>query len=129
MADATPFEKVFPIYKVERDCILSKFGDVTIAYKASLPEIFTLSDQEYEAFHQVLVKAIRVLPNNTIFHKQDWFMSRKHLPDFEERDLSFLSRTSEWFFNERPYMDHTCYVMLTRKALNRKSASSMQSTL
>ncbi|MEX2230585.1 MAG: DUF3875 domain-containing protein, partial [Cyclobacteriaceae bacterium] len=44
------FEKIFPIYKVENDSILSKQGDVTIAYEAILPEIFTLSDQEYEAF-------------------------------------------------------------------------------
>ena len=45
MAGEIPFSKVFPIYKVEQDCILSKQGDVTLAYKVILPEIFTLSDQ------------------------------------------------------------------------------------
>ena len=83
MAQEIAFHKVFPIYKVEHDCILSNQGDVTLAFEATLPEIFTLSDQEYEAFHQVLVKAIKVLPNNTVFHKQDWFLSRKHQPEFE----------------------------------------------
>src|SRR5690606_14885739 len=106
------FEKIFPIYKVESNCILSKQGDVTLVYEATLPEIFTLSDQEYEAFHQVLVKAIKVLPNNTVFHKQDWFLSKKHQPDFENKDNSFLSRASERFFNERPFLDHLCYIML-----------------
>ncbi|HRJ29773.1 MAG TPA: TraG family conjugative transposon ATPase [Cyclobacteriaceae bacterium] len=129
MAQAIALEKVFPVYKVESDCILSKQGDVTIAYEATLPEIFTLSDQEYEAFHQVLVKAIKVLPNNSIFHKQDWFLSRKHLPDFEGKDQSFLSRASERFFNERPFLDHRCYIMLTRKPLNRKPSSSVFSNL
>lgn len=129
MAQPISFEKVFPIYKVEADCILSRQGDVTIAYKAQLPEIFTLSDQEYEAFHQVLVKAIKVLPNQTIFHKQDWFLSRKHRPDFESTEHSFLSRSSERFFNERPYLDHGCYVMLTRRAANRKPSSSVFSNL
>jgi len=129
MANPIPFANVFPIYKVEQDCILSKFGDVTIAYKASLPEIFTLSDQEYEAFHQVLVKAIRVLPNHSVFHKQDWFIARNHQPEFEEKNLSFLSRSSEQFFNERPFLDHTCYVLLTRKAANRKTVTSMSSGL
>lgn len=129
MAQPISFEKVFPIYKVEADCILSRQGDVTIAYKAQLPEIFTLSDQEYEAFHQVLVKAIKVLPNQTIFHKQDWFLSRKHRPDFESTEHSFLSRSSERFFNERPYLDHACYVMLTRRATNRKPSSSVFSNL
>lgn len=129
MAQPVSFEKVFPIWKVESDCVLSKQGDVTIAYEATLPEIFTLSDQEYEAFHQILVKAIKVLPNQTVFHKQDWFLARKHKPDFESGELSFLSRSSERFFNERPYLDHKCYIMLTRKAANRKPASSIFSNL
>ena len=64
-------EKILPILGVENDCILSKQGDVTIAYKAELPELFTLSDQEYEAFHQTWIKAIKMLAKQTVFHKQD----------------------------------------------------------
>lgn len=123
------FEKLFPIYKIEQDCMLSKQGDVTIAYEAHLPEIFTLSDQEYEAFHQALVKSIKVLPGHSIFHKQDWFISQQHRAQFETTQNSFLSHASERFFNERPYLDHTCYIMLTRKPLNRKPSSSMFSNL
>jgi conjugation system TraG family ATPase len=129
MPESIPFEKVFAIYKVEHDCILSKQGDVTLAYEATLPEIFTLSDQEYEAFHQILVKAIKVLPNNSVFHKQDWFLSRRHRAEFENTEHSFLSRASERFFNERPYLDHSCYIMLTRKPVNRKPSSSVFSNL
>ncbi|MDZ7650301.1 MAG: TraG family conjugative transposon ATPase [Cytophagales bacterium] len=129
MPESIAFEKVFPIYKVEQDCILSKQGDVTLAYEATLPEIFTLSDQEYEAFHQILVKAIKVLPNNSVFHKQDWFLARKHVAEFESTDSSFLSRASERFFNERPYLDHQCYIMITRKPQNRKPSSSVFSNL
>ncbi|GAB1446028.1 TraG family conjugative transposon ATPase [Flammeovirgaceae bacterium] len=129
MAQGIDLNKVFPIYKVEQDCILSKQGDVTLAFKLTLPEMFTLSDQEYEAFHQILVKAIKVLPNQTVFHKQDWFLSRKHEPDFDSQINSFLSRSSERFFNERPYLDHQCYVMITRKPSNRKPSSSIFSNL
>lgn len=123
------FTKVFPIYKVEQDCILSKQGDITLAYQVQLPEIFTLSDQEYEAFHHTWIKALKVLPNHTVFHKQDWFVAQQHQPDFEAARDSFLSRASERFFNERPHLHHTCYLMLTRKAVNRKPASSMFSNL
>lgn len=123
------FEKVFPIYKVENDAILSKQGDITLAFEATLPEIFTLSDQEYEAFHQILIKAIKVLPSHTILHKQDWFISRKHEANFDKTESSFLSRSSERFFNERPYLDHRCYIMLTRKPANRKPSSSVFSNL
>lgn len=129
MAEAIALEKVFPIYKVEQDCILSRQGDVTLAFEVQLPEIFTMSDQEYEAFHQVLVKAIKVLPNNSVFHKQDWFLAGTHQAAFEDKDLSFLSRSSERFFNERPLLHHNCYIMLTRKSSERKASSSMTSNL
>lgn len=129
MNHAAPFFKVFPIYKVEYDCILSKHGDVTLAYEVQLPEIFTLSDQEYEALHQTLIKAIKALPSNSIFHKQDWFLSKRFEGQFEDKVLSFLTNSSERFFNERPYLDHTCYIMLTRKPANRKASTSMFSSL
>ncbi len=129
MSQPIALSKVFPIYKVEQDCILSRQGDTTLAFEAMLPEIFTLSDQEYEAFHQVLVKAVKVLPGNSVFHKQDWFFSRSHEADFENKDLSFLSRASERFFNERAYLDHRSYIMLTRKPARRKPSSSVFSNL
>jgi len=129
MTRAIPLLQTFPVYKVEHDCILSKQGDVTLAFEATLPEIFTLSDQDYEAFHQILVKAIKVLPKNSLFHKQDWFLSVKHDGDFENSDLSFLTRSSERFFNERLALAHTCYVMLTYKPADRKVSTSMFSNL
>jgi conjugation system TraG family ATPase len=129
MASSVSLPAVLPIYKVEHDCILSKGGDVTVVYEATLPEIFTLSDQEYEAFHQVWVKAIKVLPRHSVFHKQDWFTAGRFSPDFSLPDQSFLSRASERFFNERPYLDHRCLLMLTRKPAGRKPASSVFSGL
>jgi hypothetical protein len=129
MTAAVDFDRVFPVYKVENDCILSKCGDITVAFEATLPEIFTLSDQEYESLHHALVKAIKVLPTNSIFHKQDWFISREFDGMFEDKVLSFLSHSSEKFFNERPYLDHSCYIMLTRKLSDRRQSTSMFSTL
>lgn len=122
-------DEILPIMDVEHDCILSKAGDVTVVFRAELPEIFTLSDQEYEAFHQSWVKALKVLPKFTVFHKQDWFLESSHQPDFTKDDISFLSRASERFFNERPFLDHSCYIMLTKKPAGRKPASSLFSSL
>lgn len=122
-------EAILPIMDVEHDCILSKQGDVSVVFKAELPEIFTLSDQEYEAFHQAWVKAIKILPKFSVFHKQDWFIDSKHQPHFENDDHSFLSRCSERFFNERPFLDHSCYILLTKKPAGRKTSSSLFSNL
>lgn len=122
-------DDLLPIMDVEHDCIISKQGDITIVFKAELPEIFTLSDQEYEAFHQSWIKAIKMLPKFCVFHKQDWFLQSTYKADFSNHDNSFLSRSSERFFNERPFLDHSCYIMLTKKPVGRKNSSSLFSTL
>lgn len=125
----TAIEKIMPISTVEHNAIVSAQGDLTIAYEATLPEIFTLSDRDYEAYHQALIKAIKLLPVNSIFHKQDWFTEAKHRANFEAEDNSFLSRSSERFFNERPYLDHRCYIFLTKKPRDRKLSSSVYSNI
>ncbi|SHM51388.1 Bacteroides conjugation system ATPase, TraG family [Flavobacterium saccharophilum] len=122
-------DDILPIMDVQHDCILSKQGDVTVVFKAELPEIFTLSDQEYEAFHQAWLKAIKLLPKFSVFHKQDWFIDSKFQPDFTSEDSSFLTRSSERFFNERPFLDHSCYIFLTKKPVGRKTSSSLFSNL
>jgi conjugation system TraG family ATPase len=122
-------ERLLPIYKIENDCILSKQGDITLAFEVTLPEIFTLSTDDFEAMHQAWVKAIRVLPNHSILHKQDWFVEATYRGDFTKTEQSFLSASSERFFNERPYLDHACYLFLTKKPDGRKASSALASNL
>jgi len=118
---------ILPIYKVENGCILSMQGDITLAYEVTLPEIFTLSDRDYQTYHEAWVKAIRLLPTFSILHKQDWFTESSYKADFEKTGDGFLSRSSERFFNERECLDHKCYVFLTKKPLGRKLSSSAYS--
>jgi conjugation system TraG family ATPase len=121
--------KILPLTKVENGTILSAYGDITVVYEVNLPEIFTLSDRDYESYHQAWVKAIRLLPQGSIFHKQDWFTENSYKPDFEKAGKSFLSRSSERFFNEREYLEHHCYIFLTQKPNDRKLASSAYSNI
>ena len=69
---------ILPLYGVEHDAILSKMGDVSVAFKVQLPELFTLSNDEYESFHHSWIKAIKVLPTLSVLHKQDWFTEAKY---------------------------------------------------
>lgn len=124
-----PIEKIMPLYKVQHQAILSAQGDITIAFEAILPDIFTQSDRDYEAYHQAFVKAIKVLPKFSIFHKQDWFTEAAYRADFDKAGDSFLSRSSERFFNERPYLAHRCYIFLTKKPDGRRLSSSIYSNI
>ena len=122
-------KNILPIYKVEHGCILSMQGDITLAYEVTLPEIFTLSDRDYEAYHQAWIKAIKVLPQFSIMHKQDWFTTGAYQADFDRAGDSFLSACSERFFNQRECLDHKCYIFLTKKPLGRKLSSSAYSNI
>ncbi|KAK6020211.1 hypothetical protein OSTOST_14139, partial [Ostertagia ostertagi] len=121
--------ELLPIWKVEKDCILSKNGDVTIAYKLALPEIFSLSTQEYEALHHTWLKAIKVLPAGCILHKQDWFLQSRYQAEFKHDHSNTLAGASERHFNERPFLEHECLLMLTIKPAARKVSSSAYTNL
>jgi len=135
-------EEHFPVWKVEKDCILSKSGDITACFRLTLPEIFTLSKQEYETMHATWIKAIRLLPPGCILHKQDWFRKLKYQATFKDNGYDnrygrgdvgktgkaagreaqdphealrddFIYACSERFFHERPYLEHECLVFIT----------------
>lgn len=106
-------EHYFPLLAVEHDCILSKNAEVTVAYRVVLPELFTLTAAEYEALHGAWLKALRVLPDYTIVHKQDYFTEEHYRPDLTS-DESFLGRAFERHFNERPFLRHSCYLFVTK---------------
>lgn len=111
---AATLESKFPILSVEHDCIISKDADITVCYRVELPELFTVTQAEYEAIHSAWAKAVKVLPNYSIVHKQDFFIEESYTPELQKEDLSFLSRSFERHFNERPYLKHTCYLFLTK---------------
>ncbi|MBS9768807.1 MAG: TraG family conjugative transposon ATPase [Flavobacteriaceae bacterium] len=119
----------FPIWAVEHNCIISKDADITIAFRVDLPELFTVTSKEYEAIHSAWHKAIKVLPNYTIVHKQDWFLKEDYKAEIQKDDLSFLSRSFEKHFNERPFLNHHCYVYVTKSSKERMRRQSNFTTL
>lgn len=121
-------DDLMPIMAIEHDSVLSKQGDITIAYKVELPEVFTLSEDDYEKLHQTWVRAIRLLPKFTVFHKQDWFVKKKYKPQEKPSD-GFLAKSAAKHFKGRPFVDHCCYIFLTKKPEGRKLSSSLFSNL
>ncbi len=69
------------------------------------------------------------MPNFSIVHKQDIFITEKYEPDIRRDELSFLSRSFERHFNERPYLHHTCYLFLTKTTKERSRQQSNWNTL
>ena len=126
---ATTLESKLPLLAVEHGCIISKDADITVAFEVGLPELFTVTSQEYESMHAAWCKAIKVLPHFSVVHKQDWFMAENYKPELQKDDLSFLDRSFERHFNERPYLAHKCYLFLTKTTKERMRQQSNFSTL
>jgi conjugation system TraG family ATPase len=126
---ASTIESKFPLLAVEYDCIISKDADITVAFKVDLPELFTVTSLEYEALHAAWTKAIKVLPDYTIVHKADWFVKEQYKPQTDREDMSFLSRSFERHFNERPFLNHSCFLFLTKTTKERMRMQSNFSSL
>ena len=122
-------ESKFPLLRVENNCIISKFADITAAYRVSLPELFTLTGEEYEALHGAWLKALKVLPDYTVVHKQDFFIEERYAAPEDGSERSFLARSYERHFNERPYLRHTCYLFVTKTTPERMRQTSASSVL
>ena len=100
---AATVESKLPLLSVEHGCIVSKDADITVVFRVELPELFTVTSAEYEGIHAAWCKAVRVLPQYSIVTKQDWFIREKYVSELNDGNMSFLSRSYERHFNERPF--------------------------
>ena len=128
-AKIATLENKFPLLAVENNCILSKDADITACFEVRLPELFTVASAEYEAIHSAWYKAIKTLPDFTIVHKQDWYIKENYAPDLTQDDQSFLSKSYQRHFNERPFLNHYCYLFLTKTTKERMRMQSNFSSL
>jgi len=80
---ATTIENKLPLLAVENGCIVSKDADLTVAFEVTLPELYTVTSQEYDAIHGCWCKAIKVLPDYSIIHKQDWYIRETYKPELK----------------------------------------------
>ena len=126
---ATTLESRFPLLAVEHGCIISKDADITAAFEVELPEVYTVTAEEYESIHATWCKAIKVLPDYSVLHKQDWYIKELYRPDWEKEGTGFLARSNGMHFNERPYLSHRSYLFLTKTTKERMRRQSNWSTL
>ena len=108
---ATTLESRLPLLAVEHRCIISKDADITVAFEVALPELFTVTSQEYEAMHGAWCKAIKVLPHFSVLHKQDWFVSERYKPVSQmlpvpDKDHEGTGASAEQLLHSLPWAYH-----------------------
>lgn len=113
MENNNSIEKIFPLYAVENDMIISKQGDVSLAFQIKMPQIYSLDKDAMEQINVIFDKVIRSLPEGTIIQKQDFFFVNKLTEPIAE-GTNILSRSDNKFYFEKPTMIHECYIVFTK---------------
>ncbi|PIB38316.1 TraG family conjugative transposon ATPase [Maribacter sp. 4G9] len=104
--------KYHPIADIKDHLLFCNNGNVVACYKVQLPEIYSLSEKDFEDMHSNWFQAMKSLPVGTVVHKQDVYFKKsftsKNLPN-----NTFLSRATHDYFKGREHMEHQGYLFFT----------------
>lgn len=109
-----------PILSVDHNVLMASNGNVVLCYKSHLPEIYSLSEKDFEDIHSCWFQAFKSLPNATVIHKQDIYKKDYYTAD-KLPNSTFLQKATHNHFKGRNYVKHSSYLffMLPRnKSLN-----------
>lgn len=120
-------ETKLPILCFDNGCLISKFADITVALELELPEIYSSGQEDFEQYHETWVRALRILPAQSIIHKQDFFIEEKFL--LNDDSTSFLSKASNIHFKNRRYLNHKCYLYITLSSKKNLQTTSLTSII
>ncbi|MFS4493546.1 TraG family conjugative transposon ATPase [Maribacter sp. 2308TA10-17] len=104
--------KYHPIADIKDHLLFCNNGNVVACYKVELPEIYSLSEKDFEDLHSNWFQAMKSLPVGTVVHKQDVYFKKsftsKNLPN-----NTFLSKATHDYFKGREHMEHQGYLFFT----------------
>jgi conjugal transfer ATP-binding protein TraC len=106
---------VLPFLELEDNRVFAANGNLLLCYQLTLPEIYTLSEKDFEALHDTWFQGLKSLPAGTVVHKQDVYEKARFdasaLPD-----KTFLAKATRQYFKDRDYMQHCCYLFFVLPA-------------
>ncbi|WP_282161059.1 TraG family conjugative transposon ATPase [Ulvibacterium marinum] len=109
-----------PIIEIQDNLIFANNGNIIACYRGELPEIYSLSEKDFEDLHGIWFQALKSLPVSCVIHKQDVYVKKAFSSEYLPND-TFLSKATYEHFKGREYIDHSCYLFLTlvrNKTLN-----------
>lgn len=98
-----------PVIHQEGNLIFLANGNICLAYQLELPEIYSLSEVDFERLHSCWVQALKNLPDGTVIHKQDLYLQKK-FRSAEGGNQSFLANATRRYFEGRQGFSHSSYL-------------------
>lgn len=109
-----------PISDIQENIVFSANGNVVACYQVKLPEIYSLSEKDFDVLHNTWFQAIKSLPVGIVVHKQDIYLKKSFCSD-RLPSSSFLAKATQEYFEDRGYIEHTChlfFIFTANKTLN-----------
>lgn len=109
-----------PIYNIREHVLFANNGNVVLCYKGFLPEIYSLSEKDFEDIHSAWFQATKTLAAGTVIQKQDIYLKKSYTAS-NLPNTTFLEQATHAYFKDRQFMEHQCYLFFTltkNKALN-----------
>lgn len=121
-------QQCFPLLAWEKGCLISQYADVTVLFSVQLPAMYQRGVAQFEQDHATWVRALRLMPDYTLVHKQDVYQQVTYQDNQAANTSTFLQQASQAHFAGRKHVQHTCYVYLTlssKQNLQTQSAGAM----
>ncbi len=109
-----------PITDIQGNLVFANNGNVTLCYAVELPEIYSLSEKDFEDMHGAWFQAIKSLPVGCVIHKQDIYLKKVYTSE-KLPNKTFLERATHNHFKGRGHVEHQSYLFFTltkNRALN-----------
>ncbi|WP_166923424.1 TraG family conjugative transposon ATPase [Flavobacterium poyangense] len=121
------FASFFPVLTIDDDMIISKNGDISLAFKVGLSEVFSLDKVSLDSISDSISNGLENLLPGTIFQKQDYFFKNDNkIPVTTAAE--YLPRSDNKFFYESAILKHECYLILTYSRLNISNTKKKESS-
>lgn len=108
-----PIEVSLPILGFSGDNLVSGNLDLSFGMKLHLPELLSCGEEHLYMLHDTLQRAVNLLPENTLVHKQDFFFVEYYDSGKwgeGQNPGQSLNQNYRVHFQGRPFLKHECYL-------------------
>ena len=109
-----------PIADIKENLLFATNGNAVLCYEVDLPEVYSLSEKDFEDLHGIWFQALRSIKSGCVIHKQDIYRKKQYTAEKLPND-SFLERATFSYFRGREHLVHRCFlffILPKNKAVN-----------
>jgi conjugation system TraG family ATPase len=109
---ARPIGTSLPILGFNGDILVSSNLDMGFGLRLSLPELLSCSMEKLYLLHDTFQRAVNLLPENCLLHKQDFFFV-EHFDSGKKKQQKSLNQDYLAHFHGRRFLKHECYLYVS----------------